>query len=276
MAGHHREPAPRRHRLLVPAAAAVALVTGGAVAAGVYDSVTDRTEATAPDTGATTATPTPTATPPDATPSAVAGAGAGTRTEKPDEPELQGPPPTGEAPGFLGAIDLPEVPGIRGDWVGTRPVDARTDIAVSLCDSPRFSTAGVTQEQTRTYVVPSENLPATFGISETLGRFPSPPAADRFIEQVRDRLASCEQRVSSASVDTSERVRSPELSAGTRWSLSFDLGTRTVRYRTGVVRVGDRVAQVSFAPSDRFDIPAGAFERLMVRAGQRLRELGSD
>lgn len=272
MARHRREPAPRRRRLLVPSAAAVALVTGGVVAGGL-ESVTDRTVAVAPDGIATTASP---PEPPEGTPPAVAQAGVRTRIDRSAEPEPQSPPPTGEAPGFLGAIDLPEVPGIRRAWVGIRPVDARTDIAGSLCDSARFSAAGVSQEQTRTYVVPEENLPPTFGLSQTLGRFASPAAADRFLGQVRDRLASCEQRVSSASVDASEPVRSPELSAGTRWTLSFDVGGRAVRYRMGVVRVGDRVTQVSFSPTDRFDITAEAFDRLLVRAGQRLRELGSD
>lgn len=272
MARHRREPAPGRHRLLVPAALAVALATGGLIVTEVLESRADRSVASPPDTVASSAP----SDAPDSSASPVAGAGVRPRTDRTDEPEPPGPPPTGEAPGFLGTIDLPEVPGIRGDWVGTRPVDARPDIAASLCVDAPFSIPGVTQEQTRTYVVPDASLPPTFGLSETLGRFASPPAADRFLERIREQVASCEQRVSSASVDTSERVRSPELSAGTRWGLTFDVGARALRYRVGVVRVGDRVAQLSFSPSDRFDIPAGEFDRLLVRAGQRLRELGRD
>jgi len=284
MARHRREPTPARRRLLVATAATVAAVGGGVVVAGGLDSVTDRTGAAAPEGTATTSAtettgPTETTQPTettDPTPRAAAGTSVDERTDRPDQPEPQSPPPTKEAPGFLAATDLPEVPGIRGDWVGTRPVDARRDIAASLCDIAPFSTAGVTQEQTRTYVVPDEKLSPSFGLSQTLGRFATPPAADRFLEQVRERVASCEQRVSSASVNTSDRVRSPELSAGTRWTLSFDVGQRAVRYRLGVVRVGDRLAQILFSPSDRYDITPAAFDRLLVRAGERLRELGSD
>jgi hypothetical protein len=87
-------------------------------------------------------------------------------------------------------------------------------------------------------------------------------------------MASCEARVSSARVGAPQRVRSPHLSIGRRWTMRFELGPeRYLSYRMGLVRAGDRVAQVTFSPADRYDITAGAFERLLVRAGQRLDEL---
>jgi hypothetical protein len=284
MARHRRESASGWRRLLVPAAAVAALTTGGVVVAGSIDSTSDQSVAAATESPATTAATTTTeeSTGTASTPEPKASAGprrdADSRDDRNDEQAPPpGPPPTGEAPGFLGSIDLPDVPGLRGDWVGTPPVDARRNVSASLCDSTRFSTAGVFQEQARTYVVPGEkSLSPSFGLSETLGRFATPPAADRFLQQVRERVAACEERVSSASVSASQPVRSPELSAGTRWTMTFDVGERQVRYRMGVVRVGDKVAQVAFSPSDRYDITTRDFDRLLVRAGERLRELGSD
>jgi hypothetical protein len=47
-----------------------------------------------------------------------------------------------------------------------------------------------------------------------------------------------------------------------------------VRFRVGFVRVGRTVAQVTFAPSPRDDISEANFRALLIRSGDRLRELG--
>lgn len=269
----HRSDRPRRllaDRWFTPGVAALAVSTGALTMAGSTESTADRPAAAAQTvrlvaTGLVGETASPRPGP--------------SRFERLDAlaspPVDSGPRPTGEEPGFLGAADLPEVPGVRADWVGTDATDARRNGSATPCDGARFSRRGVRQEQVRTFVVPHERrLPATFGLSETVGRFPSPRSADRFAELVRGRMGACEARVSSARVGAPQRVRSPHLSVGRRWTMRFELGgDRYLSYRMGLVRVGDRVAQVTFSPADRHDVKAGVFERLLVRAGQRLDEL---
>jgi hypothetical protein len=59
------------------------------------------------------------------------------------------------------------------------------------------------------------------------------------------------------------------------WNLSTEISDdETVRFRVGFVRVGRTVAQVTFAPSPRDDISEANFRALLIRSGDRLRELG--
>lgn len=185
------------------------------------------------------------------------------------------PTPSRAYPGFLAVRELPRVPGVDDPWMGTAPVDARDNPSATPCDAARFSVQGVRQEQVRTFVVPhARRLPTTFGLSETLGRFPSPRTAKGFTDRIASRLASCERRVSSATVGRGKRVRSADV-AGTTWRVEFALRRdRLLRYRMGVVRRGDRVAQVAFSPTRATDVRRVAFDRLVVRAGERLAELG--
>jgi hypothetical protein len=46
-----------------------------------------------------------------------------------------------------------------------------------------------------------------------------------------------------------------------------------VRFRVGFVRVGRSVAQLTFIPAPGADLTPAAFDALLVRAGDRLREL---
>lgn len=268
----HRSDRPRRlplGRCFAPGIAALAVSTGALTMAGSTESVAERPQAAA-QTVPTIATTR------DSPVSLRPGPSRFDRLAAQASPPVDSVPrPTSPDPGFVSALELPQVQGVRADWVGTDAVDARRNGSATLCDDARFSRSGVRREQVRTYVVPHEQgLPPTFGLSETVGRFRSPQSADRFAEQVRGRMATCEERVSSAQVSAPQRVRSPHLSVGRRWTMRFELGPdRYLAHRMGLVRAGDRVAQVTFSPADRHDIKAGAFERLLVRAGQRLDDL---
>lgn len=173
--------------------------------------------------------------------------------------------------GFLDAVDLPDVSGVRAVWVGTEPVDARANPSATPCDSTNFSVRGVRQEQQRTFVVPrARKLPRTFGLSETLGRFADRRAAKDFVDRAVARLDNCERRVSSARVRSPHRLNRQGLTART-WRLEFALPKdRTLRYRMGLVRRHDRVAQVALSPTPKHDVTGRAFDRLVLRAGDRL------
>jgi DNA-directed RNA polymerase specialized sigma24 family protein len=186
------------------------------------------------------------------------------------------PPPSGEERGLLSVADLPPVGRIAKPWVGTDPAPARTNPSATTCDRADFRKAGAARARTRTYLIPQASVPARFGLSETYGRFRTARAAQRFVDGVRGRVATCEDRNLATDVTSSrrERHRSPALDMSS-WTLSTEISEdRFVRFRVGLVRVGRTVAQVTFAPSQGDDMTGGAFRSLLVRSGDRLRELG--
>lgn len=185
------------------------------------------------------------------------------------------PPLTGAAPGMLAAVDLPPVGGIRFPWVGTR-VPARPNPSVTTCDRAAFAPAGAKRTQAWTYVIPEAEVPARFGLSETVGVFASKRRAARFVADVRARFARCEDRDLATDVLSADRGRVRR--SGTSWSTwSFVTEVNekmSVRFRVGFVRDGDTVAQLTFVSSPRDDIRPAHFRDLVVRAGDRLGELG--
>ena len=84
----------------------------------------------------------------------------------------------------------------------------------------------------------------------------------------------CEDRDLATKVTNAKRQRTSTRDLST-WDLSTEVAKdRSVRFRLGFVRVGRTVAQLTFAPSPADDVTATSFHALLVRAGDRLRELG--
>jgi DNA-directed RNA polymerase specialized sigma24 family protein len=193
------------------------------------------------------------------------------------EPEFRvvPPPPSGAEPGLLSVADLPPVGDIDKPWVGTEPTDGDPNPSTTTCDKADFARAGAEQTRTRTYLIPQASVPARFGLSETYGVFASPDRARRFLDAVRERVASCEERDLATTVTRSQNGRSHKgQTEWSAWSLRTEISEhRAIRFRVGFVRVGPVVAQVTFAPTPRDDITNDRFQALLVRAGDRLREL---
>jgi len=99
-------------------------------------------------------------------------------------------------------------------------------------------------------------------------------------------VGSCPDRELSAQVDSHTVVRAggPAGAAdgsaakavdGHVWRLTFEVAEDTeVSYLLGLVRVGSRVAELSFSGTPDADLGARQFADLVLRAGERLRELG--
>jgi len=184
------------------------------------------------------------------------------------------PPPSGEEPGILAVPDLPPVGRIDQPWVGT---DARPtpNPSMTTCDRARFTASGARPALARVYLIPEADLPTRFGISETVGLFPSEARARRFLDRVRSSVARCEDRDLATTVTGADRGRLER--SGAEWSI-WTLRTeisqrRTVEFRVGFVRTGRRVAQITFVPAPHDDITPAHFHDLLVRAGDRLLEL---
>lgn len=185
------------------------------------------------------------------------------------------PPPSGEELGILAVVDLPPVGRIEEPWVGTEALSGRANPSATTCDRADFVRAGASKTRARTFLIPQARLPDRFGLSETYGVFRSANAADRFFEAIRKRVNTCEEREVATAVRNAHTERdgstSTELST---WGLETEISdNESVKFRLGFVRVGNMVAQVNFSPSPDEDVSPRDFRALVVRAGERLREL---
>jgi len=186
------------------------------------------------------------------------------------------PPPSGEERGVLAVADLPPVGRLKDPWVGTHAKPARVNPSATICDRADFDAEGARRTRTRTFLIPGARLPDRFGLSETYGVFRSARAADRFLDKIRRRLTTCGKRNLATTVRAPRTLRDSqahmELST---WDLETEISDdESVQFRLAFVRVGHTVAQVNFSPTARQDISARDFRKLVVRAGDRLRELG--
>ncbi len=183
--------------------------------------------------------------------------------------------PVGASPRLLVETDLPPVTTVDRPWVATRATRPRGgNPAATRCDQTVFTgkVGGqpVRDASTRTYLVPGAKLPVEFGLSETVGALP-PRQAGGFVDTVRRKMASCEDReLGSEVVSTLSRSNGDtELHA---WRVSIEVSDDTVvRYDMAVGRVGGRVMQVAFVPTPQVQMADGAFAALAERALERLR-----
>lgn len=181
------------------------------------------------------------------------------------------PPPTSDAPSFLGIVDLPPIRNVDKVWAGAS-VSAKTNPAATQCDSATFTGKDVTRAGARIYVLyQATTLPKQFGVAETVGRFSSPAKAKAFVKKVTKRLNACPDKNLSAEIDQHESFKNSNYS-GDVWRVGVEVtkGNRA-HYRMSLVRRGAYVAQVTFTPAGKFDITQKAFAAMAVRAATRLK-----
>lgn len=183
------------------------------------------------------------------------------------------PVPDGRAVGFLTDVDLPLFEGLAAPWVATTPRKTRTNPAATQCDDVDYATAKETRS--RSFVIPdARGLPTIFGMSETVAQFRSPVAARKLVNQVERRVSRCEDRDLNITVGAAGEIDDGPV-RGQVWQIEQAASeNRSLIYRMAIVRVGDAVAQVTFTPSDDYDISREDYIRLAGRAGARLSQLG--
>jgi DNA-directed RNA polymerase specialized sigma24 family protein len=191
---------------------------------------------------------------------------------------LVAPLPVGKVPAMLTEIDLPPVSGVDKPWVGTKPSRATTNLAATRCDQAsfrgRFQDAPFAANLTRTFLIPEADLPAEFGLTETVASLPE-RRARAFVEQVRQRLASCEADDSGLGTEVDQVASSADgRTSLTAWQVTVQVSDeRSVRYTMAIMRRGTAVAQLSFVPAPKVEMPDGAFVDLAYRALDRLVEM---
>jgi hypothetical protein len=122
---------------------------------------------------------------------------------------------------------------------------------------------------TRTYLVPGADVPAAFGITETVASMPT-DRAKTFVRTVRERMASCPDRDAGSEVTalTSFSDGDRDLSL---WRVTTEVSdNETVTYLMGIIRDGTAVGQVGFVPTRDVVMQPGAFDALARRAMARL------
>lgn len=185
------------------------------------------------------------------------------------------PLPAGDPTTMLVETDLPPVSRVDSPWVGTRPGRLRGDnAAATRCD--RTSFAGRIGGKpfrdviTRTFLIPEAELPVEFGLTETVGRLPSPQAR-AFISTIRRKMSTCADRDLGTEVFTaaSRASKAEELAV---WHVTVEVSeTRTVKYYMAVARTGGQVLQLGFIPAPGVEMDRGAFLALAERGLERLR-----
>ncbi len=181
------------------------------------------------------------------------------------------PPPTSEAPQFLGIVDLPPIADIDKVWAGVKPSAKLANPAATQCDTADFGGKTVDATQSRVFVIPeASGLPKEFGVAETVARFTSDDTAKAFMAKVRKKVAKCPDANLSAEVD-GEKSISTSNSTGTAWRVGFEVNKKSkVFYRMALIRRGADIAQVTFTPAGKYDISQREFTDLAERAAQRL------
>ncbi len=191
---------------------------------------------------------------------------------------LVAPLPIGKAPAMLTELDLPPVSRVRRPWVGTEPRRATTNLAATRCDQAsfngKFKKAAFAANMTRTFLIPQAKLPAEFGLTETVATLPS-KRAKAFVEQVRQKLGSCEAEDDQLGTEV-ERIAGFDeghLSL-TAWRVTVQVSDkRSVDYTMAIMRRGIAVAQVSFVAAPKVAMTNAAFVDLAYRALDRLVEM---
>ena len=177
----------------------------------------------------------------------------------------------GSAPALLSEVDLPPVTKVALPWVGTEPGPADMNLASTRCEKADF--APYSRNATRSFLIPGADLPAEFGLTETVAAL-APRDAKSFFENVRRKLGSCPDR------DLGTDVTEVESSADgdrelTVWRLTVEVSEeRAVTYLMAIIRNGTAVAQLTFVPADGVVVGGAPFVALAQRAQDRLLRLG--
>ena len=194
--------------------------------------------------------------------------GAGSCSTAPRLREVT-PVPVAVVPGMLAEVDLPPVGEVRRPWVGTEPRQARDNAAATGCDQTDFSAPPMTNNVTRTFLVPDANLRDEFGLTETVGSLPERKAA-AFVDDIRDRLARCSKKQMGTQVDRIRQLEAKHRDL-TVWRVTTEISDdRSVSFLMGIVRDRTSLAQVGFVPDPAGRMSPDDFVALAERALARL------
>ncbi|BBH16637.1 hypothetical protein Back2_09240 [Nocardioides baekrokdamisoli] len=173
-------------------------------------------------------------------------------------------------PGLLGTVDLPAIAGINQPWESTPITVATRNLAATPCD--RTSFGAVHGSVSRVFLLPgAKQLAANFGLSETVGRFPSAGAASAFQDAIKAKMDSCQKNDLGSHVALIPIPGLPAGAAAFAWQVQIQTSANnSVTYDMAAISAGRSVAQLSFVPDGSYTISDQDFAALVVRAAARL------
>ncbi len=100
---------------------------------------------------------------------------------------------------------------------------------------------------TRTFLIPEAKLADQFGLTETVGSLPE-KQAQAFVADVRAKLATCAEKQMGTEVERVAHADGPHRDL-TVWHVTTEISDeQSVRFLMGIVRDGTSIAQVGFVP----------------------------
>jgi len=178
------------------------------------------------------------------------------------------PPPVSSAPAFLAVADLPPIKEVEAVWTAV-PSRATTNPSSTVCDKADFAGA---KRSARTYVMPSaREVPESFGLTQTVGKFRDADAAEDFVKEVRRSIAQCPDKNLAAQLEGARELDIQRTDDALTWLISLEVTSQEQAfYRTALIRRGDIVTQVTLTTTATYDMSPREFSALAQRAGERL------
>ena len=172
-------------------------------------------------------------------------------------------------------VDLPPVKTVDSVWSASAPVAVgKQNPSATMCDDASFTGKSVVSAQSRVFAIPeSKVLPDQFALTQTVGRFTSDKAAEKFYETIIKRVEACPDSDLPAKIDEEKKISGPDFT-GRSWRIG--LGDRQGQGR--LLPHGHRpprrdVTQVLFPPAGKYAISGGEFRSVLQprRRAPRLR-----
>lgn len=181
------------------------------------------------------------------------------------------PPATSQDPGFLGIVDLPPIAKVDKVWAATDAQPFEKNLAATQCDQATFDGKRIEKATSKTFLIPGAKvLPKQFGLIQTVATFSEEKDAKRYARGLIDKVENCPDDNLSADITQQQPVKSTNYQGAT-WRISFEVAEdQRVYYRTGIVRRGKHVTQLTFTSAKGFQIGQDPFVHLAYRAGQRM------
>jgi hypothetical protein len=144
-----------------------------------------------------------------------------------------------------------------------------TNVAATGCDKADFTASGISNNLTRSFLIPEAGLPDQFGLTETVGSMQA-ARAHAFVEKVRSRMNACSDKDLGSKVVrlADDSTKDTDLSV---WRVSTEISDESsLQFLMGIVRHGTSVAQVGFVPTGEATMRGDDFPALVRRALDRL------
>ena len=189
----------------------------------------------------------------------------------------KGPPPIGgDEPGFLATGDLPPAGPEPTEWSAT-PIDLpKDDFSGSGCENTNWTTVPAEERSSRIYLL-QESGSAFFGVNEIVLTLKDRKAAKRLAGDIQKYLTSCKDRKLTADVSKPDKVssigaRGSEITGYTA-VVRQKAGSRTTKFRVGVVRTDNKLIYTFANPTEGYDFTNDQWDTIAVRAGERITQI---